>query len=235
MTGQNPSDIDRDPRKPELRTRSSVHAERRWPMAAAVIASAVLTLLLPDDLRLGPRWALPLAEGLLLVALIAGDPGRISRRSTVLRAVSVALVVVLAVSATWSTVRLIDDLIHGGTETNSANALLLAGGSVWTSTILAFSLLYFELDSGGPAARTHRMPHTPALAFPQQINPELSSPGWCPRYVDYLYLGFTNSTALSPTDVMPLAPWAKCVMTLQSIVSLVILGLVVARAVNVLV
>ncbi|MFF4264386.1 hypothetical protein ACFY7Y_02795 [Streptomyces virginiae] len=203
-------------------------------MAAAVIASAVLTLLLPDDLRLGPRWALPLAEGLLLVALISGDPGRISRRSTVLRSVAVALVVVLVSSAIWSTIQLIDDLIHGGHETNSANALLLAGGSVWSSTVLAFSLLYFELDSGGPAARAHHMPPTPALAFPQQLSPELNAPHWRPHYIDYLYLGFTNSTALSPTDVMPLAPWAKSVMTLQSILSLMILGLVVARAVNVL-
>ncbi|WP_405435576.1 hypothetical protein OG373_02845 [Streptomyces avidinii] len=203
-------------------------------MAAAVIASAVLTLLLPDDLRLGPRWALPLAEGLLLVALISGDPGRISRRSTVLRSVAIALVVVLVSSAIWSTVQLIDDLIHGGHETNSANALLLAGGSVWASTVLAFSLLYFELDSGGPAARAHHMPPTPALAFPQHLSPELNASHWRPHYVDYLYLGFTNSTALSPTDVMPLAPWAKSVMTLQSILSLMILGLVVARAVNVL-
>ncbi|MET9608126.1 hypothetical protein ABZZ17_24185 [Streptomyces sp. NPDC006512] len=203
-------------------------------MAAAVVASAVLTLLLPDDLRLGPRWALPLAEGLLLVALISGDPGRISRRSTVLRSVAIALVVVLVGSAIWSTVQLIDDLIHGGTETNSANALLLAGGSVWASTVLAFSLLYFELDSGGPAARAHHMPPTPALAFPQQLSPELNAPHWRPHYIDYFYLGFTNSTALSPTDVMPLAPWAKSVMTLQSILSLMILGLVVARAVNVL-
>ncbi|GGS25058.1 hypothetical protein Snoj_18150 [Streptomyces nojiriensis] len=203
-------------------------------MAAAVIASAVLTLLLPDDLRLGPRWALPIAEGLLLVALISGDPGRISRRSTVLRSVAISLVVVLVGSAGWSTVQLIDDLIHGGHETSSANALLLAGGSVWSSTVLAFSLLYFELDSGGPAARAHHMPPTPALAFPQHLSPELNASHWRPHYIDYLYLGFTNSTALSPTDVMPLAPWAKSVMTLQSVLSLMILGLVVARAVNVL-
>lgn len=78
------------------------------------------------------------------------------------------------------------------------------------------------------------MPPTPALAFPQHLSPELNATYWRPHYVDYLYLGFTNSTALSPTDVMPLAPWAKSVMTVQSILSLMILGLVVARAVNVL-
>ncbi|OKK21878.1 hypothetical protein AMK16_01045 [Streptomyces sp. CB00455] len=222
------------PHAPEQQPQPAVGAETRWPMAAAVIVSAVLTLLLPDDLRLGPRWALPLAEGLLLVALMSADPVRISRRSGALRAVSVALVGVLACGAIWSTVRLIDDLVHGGDETNSATALLLAGGSVWASTVLAFSLLYFELDNGGPAARAHHMPPTPALAFPQQLTPELNASNWRPRYIDYLYLGFTNSTALSPTDVMPLAPWAKIVMTLQSVVSLVILGLVIARAVNVL-
>ncbi|WP_123510430.1 DUF1345 domain-containing protein [Streptomyces sp. 2132.2] len=233
MSGGRSSDTDRtSPREPG--SKGSPRTERRWPMAAAVIASAVLTLLLPDDLRLGPRWALPLAEGLLLVVLISGDPGRISRRSTVLRAVAIALVVVLVGSAIWSTLQLIDDLIHGGHETNSADALLLAGGSVWVTTVLAFSLLYFELDSGGPAARTHHMPPTPALAFPQHLSPELQAAHWRPHYIDYLYLGFTNSTALSPTDVMPLAPWAKSVMTLQSVLSLMILGLVVARAVNVL-
>jgi hypothetical protein len=78
------------------------------------------------------------------------------------------------------------------------------------------------------------MPATPQLAFPQQLNPNLNASRWRPRLIDYLYLGLTNSTAFSPTDVMPLAPWAKIVMGVQSVVSLVILGLVIARAVNVL-
>jgi hypothetical protein len=83
-------------------------------MAAAVVAAMALTLLLPDDFRMGPRWVLPLVEGLLLATLIAADPGRITRRSAALRAVSVALISVLALSAIWSTIQLIDDLIHGG-------------------------------------------------------------------------------------------------------------------------
>ncbi|ARF56486.1 hypothetical protein [Streptomyces gilvosporeus] len=230
MTGPHPSDAGNLHEPPQ-----AVYGEARWPMAGAVVTAAVLTLLLPDDLRLGPRWALPLVEGLLLVALIAGDPGRISRRSAALRAASIALVGVLACGAIWSTFQLVDDLVHGGSETNSADALLQAGGSVWASTVLAFSLLYFELDSGGPAARAHSMPPTPALAFPQHLSPELNATHWRPRYIDYLYLGFTNATAFSPTDVMPLAPWAKIAMAVQSAVSLLILGLVIARAVNVLV
>ena len=228
MAGQDTTDA-ADPA-----SREAAYGESRWPMAAAVVAAMVLTLLLPDDLRLAPRWVLPLVEGLLLVTLIAADPGRISRRSTALRAVSIALVGVLALSAIWSTIQLIDDLVQGGPETNSAAALLQAGSSVWASTVLAFALLYFELDGGGAAARAHAMPETPQLAFPQQLNPNLNASHWRPRFIDYLYLALTNSTAFSPTDVMPLAPWAKIAMAIQSLVSLVILGLVVARAVNVL-
>ncbi|MFB7368810.1 hypothetical protein ACFC0D_03020 [Streptomyces sp. NPDC056222] len=211
-----------------------VAGEARWPMATAVVAAMTLTLLLPDALRLAPIWVLPSIEGLLLLALIAGDPGRIDRRSAALRAVSIALVGVLALGAVWSTVQLTDDIIHGGKETASAASLLQTGGTVWAGTVLAFSLLYFELDCGGAAARAHHMPAAPALAFPQQLSPELATPGWRPRFVDYLYLGLTNATAFSPTDVMPLAPWAKMAMAVQSLVSLIILGLVVARAVNVL-
>lgn len=203
-------------------------------MASAVLTAMVLTVLLPANLRMAPRWVLPVVEGVLLLALIAGDPGRIDRRSTFLRAVSITLVGALALSAIWSTVHLVDDLIHGGPETGSASGLLQVGGTVWVCTILAFALLYYELDSGGAAARAHHMPPTPALAFPQQINPELGAPGWRPRFIDYLYLGLTNATAFSPTDVMPLAPWAKTVMSIQALLSLLILGLVVARAVNVL-
>jgi uncharacterized membrane protein len=203
-------------------------------MAGAVVATMVLTILLPDSLRLAPRWLLPGLEGLLLVALIAGDPGRISRRSSVLRAVSLALIVVLALGAVWSTGRLVDDIVHAGPHTSNASALLQSGGIVWTNTVLAFSLLYFELDAGGAAARAERMPQHLDLAFPQQLSPGISVPGWRPRYIDYLYLGVTNSLAFSPTDVMPLAAWAKSIMAVQSIVSLLVLGLIVARAVNVL-
>jgi uncharacterized membrane protein len=215
-------------------SRESTYAESRWPMATAVVAAMALTLLLPDDFRLAPRWVLPIVEGLLLMTLIAADPGRITRRSAALRVVSLTLISALAISAIWSTIQLIDDLIQGGAETSSASALLQAGGSVWASTVLAFSLLYFELDGGGAAARAQHMPASPQLAFPQQLNPNLNASHWRPRYIDHLYLGLTNSMAFSPTDVMPLAPWAKIVMGVQSLISLVILGLVVARAVNVL-
>jgi uncharacterized membrane protein len=202
-------------------------------MAGAVLAAMVLTILLPDTVRLGPTWVLPLIEGVLLVAVIAGDPVTISRRSRELRALSIVLVSVLVLGALWATVLLIDDLIHGGPETNSASDLLEAGTIVWMSNNIAFALLYWELDGGGAAARAHQLPTHADLAFPQHLNPQIAPPGWRPRFIDYLYLGLTNATAFSPTDVMPLAPWAKIAMAVQSLVSLGILGLVIARAVNV--
>ena len=202
-------------------------------MASAVLAAMVLTILLPDAIRVGPRWLVPLIEGVLLVIVIVGDPVRISRRSRELRTVSIVLVSVLVLGTLWSTGQLIDDLIHGGPETNSASELLAAGTAVWFSNIIAFALLYWEVDGGGAATRAHRVPDHADFAFPQQSNPRLARPNWRPLFVDYLYLAFTNATAFSPTDVMPLAPWAKVTMAVQSFISIAILGLVIARAVNV--
>jgi len=202
-------------------------------MAGAVVAALVLVILLPDGERLGPPWLLPLLAGLLLVALIVSDPGTIDRRTRLLRLLSIALVSALVLNSLWATVNLIDALINGGKETQSASDLLAAGTVVWVSNCLAFALLYWELDSGGAAERAHEMPEHPDFAFPQQMNPDLAPAGWRPRFVDYLYLGFTNATAFSPTDAMPLAPWAKIAMTLQALISLALLGLVIARAVNV--
>jgi hypothetical protein len=168
------------------------------------------------------------------VTLVVGDPISITRRSRELRAVGIALVAVLGLSGMAATGLLIDSLVTGGPETDSASELLRAGAVVWISNNIAFALLFWELDSGGAAARAHKPLGHPDFAFPQQLNPHISPPGWRPRFVDYLYLGFTNATALSPTDAMPLAPWAKIAMTVQSLVSLALLALVIARAVNVL-
>src|SRR6185295_17028691 len=127
---------------PEVK--DEVVGESRWPMAGAVVAAMILTILLPDSVRLGPSWLLPAVEGVLLVAVIVGDPGRINRTTGPLRALSIVLVSVLVLGSLWSTGQLIDDLITGGPETNSASELLAAGTVVWVSNIIAFSLLYWE-------------------------------------------------------------------------------------------
>jgi hypothetical protein len=213
---------------------SRVVGEARWPMAFAVVAVMVMTLLLPHDLVTRPRWGVPLVEGVLLVAVIVADPGKIDLISPRVRALSITLIALLVVTTLWCTMQLIAELIRGGPATQSGGALLAAGGIVWLSNCLSFGLLYWELDSGGPAVRAHGLPAHPDFAFPQQLNPEIAPQHWRPRFVDYMYLGFTSATAFSPTDAMPLRAWNKIAMMAQSAISLVLLGLVIARAVNVL-
>jgi hypothetical protein len=203
-------------------------------MAFAVVAVIVMTLLLPHDLVTRPRWGVPLVEGFLLIAVIVADPGKIDLVSRRARTLSIILITLLVATTLWCTTQLIVELIHGGPATQSGGALLAAGGIVWLSNCLSFGLLYWELDSGGPAVRAHGLPAHPDFAFPQQLNPGIAPENWRPRFVDYMYLGFTSATAFSPTDVMPLRTWNKIAMMVQSAISLALLGLVIARAVNVL-
>jgi uncharacterized membrane protein len=203
-------------------------------MALLLIVAMALPFLLPSKFSLGPRWILPAIEALLLVALVGADPGRIDRRSTFVRTLSVGLVAVLVVGAAAVTARLVVDLIRGGPETNSPGQLLRVGSIAWVYVIISFSFLYWELDGGGPEKRAIAAPEFPDFAFPEQLNPHVARPGWRPEFFDYLYLGFTNATAFSPTDVMPLSRWAKLVMAVQATASLAVVGLVIARAVNIL-
>ena len=183
----------------------------------------------------GPGWLIPTVEIGMLALLLAADPARIgsgSRRRRLRRA-SLTLVLILAVAVLASTAKLITELIQGSKVTQSATSLLASGALVWLGNVLIFGLIYWLLDSGGPVARYRRERPYPDFAFPQQLSPELAPANWRPRYVDYLVLGLTTSTAFSPTDVMPMRAWSKLTMALQSIISLVVIGLVVARAVNV--
>jgi hypothetical protein len=214
-------------------TPNVVRGESRLPVTLTVLVAMALPFLLPQKLSLGPAWLIPLLLGLLLIALAIGDPGRIDRRSTMLRALRVGLVALLIAQAGWSTSRLVVDLVKGGPETNDATLLLTTGALIWIGNNIAFALLFWELDCGGPAARAHGMPKYPDLAFPGQLNRQVVPPEWRPVFVDYLYLSLTNALAFSPTDVMPLAHWAKLSMALQSIVSVALLSLIIARAVNV--
>ena len=223
------------PRRPAPEIEAAgAQAEKRWPMAVTLVLAIAVPLLLPPRFSLGPPWTVPAVEALLLVAIVAIDRGRIDRRSAAGRALSLVLVAVLVTDAAWVTGRLVLDLVHGGPETNSPTDLLKTGFLVWAYTIVAFAFLYWVLDGGGPESRFLAPPAFPGLAFPAQLNPGVAPPGWRPEFFDYLYLGFTNATAFSPTDVMPLVRWAKLAMTMQAVTSIAILGLVIARAVNIL-
>ena len=209
--------------------------ESRWPPALALLAfmtiNIALRVWLPNDSPVRVAWLVPAIEGVLLAILLLG-PATVPEGRRWVRRVAVTFVVILVLAALWATVLLIYDLIEGSGVTESPRELLASGGVVWLGNNLSFALLYWLMDGGGPLARARRPPRAVDFAFTQQMDPELA-PGWRPVFLDYLHLGFTNATAFSPTDVMPLAPWAKLTMAVQSFISIAILGLVIARAVNV--
>jgi len=210
--------------------------EPRWPIALAlatfIVISVTLRIVEPEREALGPDWLVPSIEIGLLIALIAANPAHVVGRARWLRPLAITLIGLLAVVALVATTILITDLVKGSKVTQSATSLLSSGAIIWLGNALIFGLLYWELDSGGPLARYRRDRAHPDFAFSQQLNPELAPEGWRPVYVDYLILGVTTSTAFSPTDVMPMAPWAKLMMAVQSLMSLTVIGLVIARAVN---
>jgi uncharacterized membrane protein len=179
-----------------------------------------------------PGWLLAAIEGILLLILMIGDPGRIDRETPWLHWTSVLLVAVLLSSALASTALLILDMLDASPVTAEAGPLLVAGAKVWLTNNIAFALLYWEFDDGGPIERAKGLPDHPDLAFPQQLNPELAKPGWRPEFLDYLYVAFTTANAFSPTDTMPLVHWTKVAMASQALISFTIVGLVLARAVN---
>ena len=203
-------------------------------MAVVLVVAMALPFLLPPRYSLFPQWLMPALLGALLVTLIIADPGRIDRRSELIRACSIALVVVLCLGAAFFTGRLVVELVHGPAPPSPMPATPAAANCAVLTNNVAFAFLYWEFDGGGPEARAVADPEFPDMAFPEQLNPSVAPPGWRPQFFDYLYVGFTNATAFSPTDVMPLARWAKLTMAMQASASLIILGLVIARAVNIL-
>ena len=207
--------------------------ESRWPPVVAMLLFLVLNIVariwLPHE-GLTKVPVLAIIEAIFLVVLITSNPSGAAERHR-LRRTSLILVGLLIAGALWETGLLISDLIRGKGVSQDAGQLLATGAIVWLGNNLASSLLYWLMDGGGPLART-RLSVPVDFAFTQQMSPELAPPGWRPVFLDYLHLGFTNATAFSPTDVMPLTHRAKYAMLVQSTVALALIGLVVARAVN---
>jgi hypothetical protein len=218
-----------------MATRQARVGERRWPMAAAVLLAGALRLFLPPQLRIDDARAVALVVlAVLMVALIAGDPGphrppegvaagpdRGAHRSDHHR-------------QRGSSVRLVYAIIKTEPFTNNPNTLLVSGSVIWLTNIITFGLWYWDLDRGGPAARALGTGSSPAFVFPEMSSPELVRDNWYPSFVDYLHLSYSTSMAFSPTDVSAIKPWAKLMMMAEETISLVVGILVVARAVNIL-
>ncbi|MHA3022075.1 hypothetical protein ACXPWS_17710 [Mycobacterium sp. BMJ-28] len=207
--------------------------ENRLPVLAAILLAVALQRAVPERYTVVPRWPLLVMELLLVLVLVAINPLRLSRRTTAARWGSLALTAAITIDNTASAV-VLDYRILSGDVSNDAAVLLGSGGAIFITNVLAFALWYWELDRGGPFARHAAEQPYPDFLFPQMSDPDKAKPGWRPTFVDYLYVSFTNVVAFSPTDTMPLARWAKMLMTVQSLVSMSTIALVIARAVNVL-
>jgi hypothetical protein len=208
------------------------HPESRWPASGAVLAALVLYVTLPERFTVGPAWLFPVLEVALLLPLSIAVPTRHARETSWHRMASIALVAFVSAANVASLALLVIGLISGvqraGTE------LIFAAMQIWLTNVIVFGLWYWELDRGGPSARCRASHREPDFLFPQMSTPAAAPANWTPRFLDYLYVAFTNATAFSPTDTLPLTVWAKVLMAVQSLASLLTVALVAARAVNIL-
>jgi uncharacterized membrane protein len=209
-------------------------SEPRWPAVIAILAVGGLYTALPDQLTFGPNWLFPsLVLALLVPTIVSYHAGR-HRLNGIL---GFAVDGVLTVGLIISVILLVDAL---PARKEAPEQLLLSAASLWITNILVFALWYWRLDAGGPYQRDKRPGHSEgAFLFPQMTMSkealrEAGQPDWSPNFIDYLFLAFNTSTAFSPTDVPVLARWAKVLMMLQSLLSLLIIALLAARAVNIL-
>jgi hypothetical protein len=202
---------------------------RRLPAAIALIAIGVAYLFLPQRLRVGPAWLVLAVELLLLAALLIAH--RIGYHDIAYRMGRIGTgIVTLAVGI--SAVFLITRLPGGKL---SGNALLQQAGLVWLANIAVFALWYWELDGGGPAVRTRTHYRSVDFVFPQfQQDPGGPAEPWMPDFFDYLFLAFNTSTAFSPTDTLVLSRRAKLLLMTQSLISLIVIAVLAARAINTL-
>ncbi len=226
------------------RDRSQPPGEPRLPAAVAVLVAATLYAALPSSLIFGSRFVVPALELVFFIPVLAANPRRMTRDSRLLRSVSIALILLIAVANTVSLVLLVQAMVSG--SVTQGKALLLGAGQVWLTNIIVFALTFWELDRGGPVRRTQssqgELP--PAdFRFPQDEDHDAimevaarssAKTGWTPGFIDYFYVSVTNSSAFSPTDTMPLSPRAKLLMATESVSALMLSVLAISRGVSLL-
>jgi hypothetical protein len=203
-------------------------------MAAAVLSVGVLDELVPADFRVLPAFVYPVLLTCFLLVLIIGDPGRIDRQRRWLRVTTLLMLAQITVATTIAAIRLVIGILTHATF-STASELLITGGCVWLTNVITFALWYWDLDGGGAAARAAAStPADPAFIFPEMTMPEFVPQSWYPKFADYFVLAFNTALAFSPTDVSAIRVWAKLMMLFESVVSLALATLVVARAISIL-
>jgi uncharacterized membrane protein len=210
-------------------------SEPFWPAQLTVLAAIGLQLTLPERLTAGPSWLVPALEGALLAGMVIVTPNQVEEEHPRRRRVALGLTAFVTAANIYSLAALTHFLLHhtpaGHTE---GRELIVSGMLIWLTNFLIFALWYWEMDRGGPGKRAVGHDGAPDFLFPQMSDDRIEPRYWRPKFIDYLYVSLTNATAFSPTDTMPLSSAAKGTMGVQSLVSLVTIGLIVSRAVNIL-
>jgi len=211
-------------------TQPAKHYEHKFPALIATLAAFTLYLLLPESISFFPRWIVPAVGVVVLVPLWLVNPMRITRETTWSRWLSIGFAVALALVNQVYVVVIVTELVNGQADGPS---ILLAAFAVWITNVIAYALVYWELDRGGPVARRVEGLRDDApqdFRFPQQED----GVSWDPVFFDYAFFSLSNMMAFSPTDTMPLTLRAKALMAFQALTGFVLLALVISRAVNIL-
>lgn len=206
--------------------------EPRWPASLGVISALLLYMTLPPRLTIGPGWVIPAMEAALLIPLTVRAPYRHREEARLVRLASLLLIALVNLANVASLALLVRLVLSGGAVTG--RELVFSGIQIWLTLILVFALWFWEVDRGGPRIRGYADERQPDFLFPQMASHELGQTDWMPRLIDYVYLSFTNATAFSPTDTMPLTPRAKALMAVEALASITTIVMVAGRAVNVL-
>jgi uncharacterized membrane protein len=203
-----------------------------WPAQLTVLFAIAIQLLLPERLTAGPRWLVPGFEAALLIGLFIVTPNQIEDEHPRRRRIALGMTAFVSAANIYSLAALTHYLLHH--NVSQGRALIGAGVLIWITNFLIFALWYWEIDRGGPGRRSAGNDGPPDFLYPQMSDDRIEPLEWRPKFIDYLYVSLTNAMAFSPTDTMPLTSMAKIVMGIQSLVSLVTIGLIVSRAINIL-
>ena len=210
---------------------ASDNPEPRWPASLALLACVGLYVVLPNRLVVGPHWVLPVLVALPLIPLSARRH-RHPDESAWIRQATMGLIALVTLANVASMALLVDHLLNS--HISQGRNLIYSAVAVWLTNVIVYGLWLWEIDRGGPHLRASGEKLQPDIQFPQMENPDQAPPNWRPRFADYLYTSFANGTSFAPADAMPLSLRAKALFASESVVSLITIAVVAARAVNIL-
>lgn len=204
-----------------------------WHVQIAMLAAIALQLALPDTFSVGTRYAVPIAE-LLLLGFLSFTTPRQRVFKSLARRINVLLLIIIAAAGNAYSLGVITHHLLSDGHLSDGRALILAAVNIFLTNIIVFGLWYWEMDGGGPGERQHIAKYDQDFLFPQHHNEDYKHPDWKPTFIDYLYVAATNAMTFGPADTKPLSRRAKMLMLLQSMISLVVVALVASRAVGIL-